>query len=138
MWIAWSLATMGLMTVMTLAFKQLGRLGVDPSIVLLNLFVIMLVVNILYIRVMGTPLHLPRGSMPWALIVCAAAASFFGNLCSLKAINLAPNAGYPTAIAGMQMVVVTVASIWLFAAEFSLLKGLGVLCCALGVGLLCL
>jgi hypothetical protein len=72
------------------------------------------------------------------LIVLAAVASFFGNLCLLKAINEAPNAGYPTAIVSFQMVVVTLASVWLFAAQFSVIKGLGVLLAALGIGLICL
>jgi uncharacterized membrane protein len=138
MWIGLSLAAMAMMAGMTLLFKQLVRIGVDPSVVLLCLFLVMIVINLGYMKIAGAPIQLPRSAAPWLLIVLAAFASFFGNLCSLKAIHVAPNAGYPTAIASLQMVVVTLASIWLFAAEFSLLKGLGVLCCAIGTALICL
>jgi drug/metabolite transporter (DMT)-like permease len=138
MWIALSLAAMVLMAVMTLLFKQLCRVGVDPSMTLLWLFVVMIPLNLMYIKFARIPFYVPRTALPWVLIVCAAAASFLGNLCGLRALHVAPNPGYPTAITGAQMVLVTLASVWLFAAELSLMKGLGVACCAIGVALICL
>ena len=46
--------------------------------------------------------------------------------------------GFVTAIEGAKMLVGTLASIFLFASQITLLKGLGVLCCAIGVALICL
>jgi hypothetical protein len=138
MWILFSLVAMVLMAVMTLLFKQLCRIGVDPSMTLLWLFAVMIPLNLTYIKLAGIPLYVPKTAAPWVLIVCAAAASFLGNLFGLKAIHVAPNPGYPTAIAGAQMVLVTLASVWLFAAQFSAMKGLGALFCAIGVALICL
>jgi hypothetical protein len=136
MWIVLSLATMGLMATMLLFLIHLGRVGVEPSIVLLYLFAAGCAFNFVYLKVMGTPLHLSATAVPW--ILGAAAASFFGNLCGLMAMKLAPNPGYPVAIEGSKMVVVTLLSIWLFAAHFSAVKGLGALFCAIGVALICL
>lgn len=138
MWIALSLATMGLMSIMLLLLNGLNRLGVDQSVTLLGLFAMILVVNVVYLVAMRTPLRLPTTPLPWVLIVGAAIASFLGNLCFLKAMNHAPNPGYPCAIEGSKVVIVTLISIWLFAAHFSYLKGLGALCCAIGVALICL
>lgn len=138
MWIGLSLATMGLMSVMLLLLNGLNRLGVDQSITLLCLFAVILVVNAIYLVAVGTPLRLPTTILPWILIVGAAIASFLGNLCFLKAMHLSPNPGYPCAIEGSKMLLVTVVSLWLFASHLTLIKGVGVLCCALGVALICL
>jgi hypothetical protein len=135
-WIALSLATMTMMAAMLLMLIQLGRIGVEPALVLFYLFGAVCLLSFAYLKFLGRPLYLPGSAVPW--IVGAAGACFFGNLCGLKAMNLAPNPGYPTAIEGAKMLVVVLASIGLFAAEFSLMKGLGVLCCAIGVALLCL
>lgn len=138
MWIALSVATMALMSIMLLLLNGLNRLGVDQSITLLCLLVTMLAVNGVYLATVGTPLRLPTTTLPWVLIICAGIASFLGNLCALKAMNLAPNPGYPCAIEGSKVLIVTLMSVWLFAAHFSYVKGIGVLCCMLGVGLICL
>jgi hypothetical protein len=138
MWIMLSVATMGLMAAMLLLLSGVNRLGVDQPITLLCLFFLILVVNYAYLLVVGTPLRLPKTALPWVLMACAALASFLGNLCCLKAMAVAPNPGYPIAIEGAKVVIVTLVSVWLFAAHFSILKGLGVLCCAIGVALMCL
>jgi hypothetical protein len=138
MWIVLSLAAMGLMSIMLLLLNGLNRLGLDQSVTLLCVIPLFFVFNVAYILATGTPVRLPTTGLAWGLIVGAAVASFLGNLYNLKAMNVAPNPGYPVAIQSANVVFVTVLSIWLFAAHFSLLKGIGVLCCAIGVGLICL
>lgn len=136
MWIVFSFGAMGLLATMLLLFVPLGRMGVHPSVVLFYLFTVGALLSFVYLKYFGTSLRLPGIAPVW--IVFAAIASFLGNLCYLRAINLAPNPGYPTAIEGSKMLVVTLLSVWLFAAPFSCLKGLGALCCAVGVALMCL
>ena len=137
MWIAMSLAAMGCMAAMLLLLTGLNRLKLDQSITLLCLFPLILLFNVLYILVTRTPLRLPTTASAWLLLVGAALASFVGNLYCLKAMNLAPNPGYPVAIQGANVLIVTLASLWLFAAEFSYWKGVGVLLCVIGVTLIC-
>ena len=136
MWIALSLATMGLLAVFLLLIVPPGRAGVDPSVVLFYVFAGASLLNFAYLMLGGIPLHVPETPLLW--IVCASVASFFGNLCILAAMRLAPNPGYPIAIEGSKMLVVMLASVWLFNADLSLLKGMGALCCATGVALICL
>jgi hypothetical protein len=137
MWIAMSLAAMGLMAAMLLLLSGLNRLGLDQSITLLCLFPLIFLFNIVYVLVAETPLRLPTTASAWLLLAGAALASFLGNLYCLKAMNLAPNPGYPVAIQGANVLIVTLVSLWLFASPFSYLKGLGVLCCVIGVALIC-
>lgn len=136
MWIVYSLGAMGFLAAMTLMFVPAGRAGVPPSVVLFYLFLFACLLDLGYLKCQGTPLNVSRSAMIW--IVGAALTSFLGNVCALKAINLAPNPGYASAIEASKAPVVVLLSIWLFASHFSLQKGLGALLCALGVALLSL
>jgi drug/metabolite transporter (DMT)-like permease len=78
---------------------------------------------------------LPSGS-PVLILVLAAALSFVGNLCSLRAMSAAPNPGYSSAISGVHALVVTLASILVFGIALSWTKLVGVILCVLGVALL--
>ncbi len=69
-------------------------------------------------------------------IAGAALTSFLGNLCAVNAINLAPNPGYASAIEASKAALVVLLSVLLFASDFSFLKGLGVMCCTIGVVML--
>ncbi len=136
MWIVFSLAAMGFLAAMTLMYVPPGRAGVHPSVLLFYLFLCAGLFNFGYVKFHGTPLTISRSSLLW--IIGAAVASFFGNLCALQAINLAPNPGYASAIEASKAPVVVLLSVWFFAAHFSWLKGLGALFCALGVALISL
>jgi hypothetical protein len=138
MWIVLSLTGMLCMAAMSLCLNQLNRLKVDPAVSLLCLFAMILAINIVYIRAVGSMHPLPKTAGPWVVLAVAAAASFFGNLCFVTAMKSAPNPGYPVAIEGAKALVVTLASLALFASQLSLIKGLGVLSCAVGVALICL
>jgi hypothetical protein len=136
MWIVASLGAMGFLAAMTLMFVPPGRAGVPASVVLFHLFLLACLLNFGYLQLQGIPLKVSWNLWPW--IVGAALTSFLGNLCALKAINLAPNPGYASAIEASKAPVVVLFSVWLFASHFSYVKGLGVLCCAIGVALLSL
>jgi uncharacterized membrane protein len=125
---------MGFLAAMTLMFLPPMRAGAQPSVVLFYLFLLACLFNVGYLKLQQTSLHVSGSAMRW--IVGAAMASFVGNLCALKAFNLAPNPGYASAIEASKAPVVALLSIWLFASHFSLLKGLGVLFCAIGVALI--
>lgn len=136
MWIVYSLGAMGFLAAMTLMFVPPGRAGVQPSVVLFWLFLCACAFTFGYLTFQRTSFGVSWNAMLW--IVGAALASFLGNLCALKAINLAPNPGYASAIEASKAPVVVLFSVWLFASHFSLVKGLGALLCAAGVALLSL
>jgi uncharacterized membrane protein len=136
MWIVFSIGAMGFLAAMTLMFVPPGRAGVHPSVVLFYLFLCACLFTFGYLTFQRTALDVSWNALLW--IVGAALASFLGNLCALKAINLAPNPGYASAIEASKAPVVVLLSVWLFASHFSLVKGLGALFCAIGVALLSL
>lgn len=72
------------------------------------------------------------------IMVLSGVLCYAGNFFQVKAITGAPNAGYASAIISFSAVFITVASIFLFGAAFSLLKAAGVACCVIGVILLSL
>jgi hypothetical protein len=136
MWIGLSFAAMGFLAAMLLLVVPPGRAGVPAPVVVFYIFALAAVFNFAYLKFQGLSIRLSGSAAMW--ITAAALASFVGNACFFKAMQVAPNPGYPGAIEGCKMLVVTLLSVWLFAAHFSLLKGLGALCCALGVALMCI
>jgi hypothetical protein len=136
MWIVLSLGSMLFLAAMMLMIVPPGRAGVPASVLLFYLLLMACLFNLSYLGYQGTSLRLPMSTMGW--MVGAALASFLGNFCYIAAINIAPNPGFACAIESAKAPVVMLASIWLFASDFSTLKGLGVLCCAIGVALISL
>lgn len=136
MWIALSLGGMGLLAAMLLLFVPAYHAGVDPAIILFYVWSVGSLSIFAYIKLRGISICVPQKTVTWLIGVVV--TGFLGNVCYLMAMSLAPNPGYPGAIEGSKMLVVTLASVWLFAAKFSWLKGLGALCCAIGVALICL
>jgi uncharacterized membrane protein len=136
MWIGLSFAAMGLLASMLLLVVPPGRAGVPAAVVVFYIFAVAACLTFLYLKSQGISIRMPGSAVAW--VGAAALASFLGNLCFFKAMQVAPNPGYPGAIEGSKMLLVTVLSVWLFSAHFSLLKGLGALCCAIGVALMCI
>ena len=134
MWIALSFGSMLLLAAMMLMIVPPGRAGAHPSVVLFYIFLLGGLFNLGYVKYQGTSHRLPGSTLLW--IAGAAMASFLGNFCYIKAINIAPNPGYACAIEALKAPVVVLMSIWLFASHFSFLKALGVLCCGIGVALI--
>ena len=136
MWIVLSLGGAALLATMLLLFVPAYHAGVDPALVLFYVWAVGAPCIFVYIKLRRIPLRVPRTARTW--LVGAIFTSFLGNLCYLTAMSRAPNPGYPGAIEGSKMLVVTLVSVWLFSSHFSWLKGLGALCCAIGLALICL
>ena len=134
MWQWYSLAAMTCFAAMQLLFVQLTRRGAKPAAILLVVFGVAAVCYAAYVRMTRTPV--PQNESAIALLVAAAVLSFAGNLFSLRAMSLAPNPGYASAISGVHAFVVTVAAILVFGVAVSWTKLLGVVLCVVGVALL--
>jgi drug/metabolite transporter (DMT)-like permease len=134
MWQAYALTAMLCFAAMQLMFVQLTRRGVAPAAILFVVFAVGAVFYGVHVRMTRTPLP-PTGSAV-AVLVVAAGLSFVGNLCSLRAMSLAPNPGYSSAISGVHALVVTLVSLFIFGIAVSWTKLCGVILCVLGVALL--
>lgn len=134
MWQWYSLAAMTCFAAMQLLFVQLTRRGVRPAAILLIVFAVAALFYAAHVRMTRT--SVPLNGSAAAILVVAAALSFLGNLCSLRAMSLAPNPGYASAISGVHALVVTLASLFVFGIALSWTKLFGVMLCVLGVALL--
>jgi drug/metabolite transporter (DMT)-like permease len=134
MWQWYALTAMTCFAVMQLLFVQLTRKGTRPSALLFVVFGVASLCYAVYVRATRTPL--PHDPAAVALLALAGLLSFTGNLCSLRAMSLAPNPGYASAISGVHALVVTLAAIAVLGAAVSWMKLAGVVLCVLGVALL--
>jgi drug/metabolite transporter (DMT)-like permease len=134
MWQWYALTAMTCFAAMQLLFVQLTRRGVSPAAILLVVFGVAAACYALHVRMTRTPL--PSDSRALALLGVAALLSFAGNLFSLRAMSLAPNPGYASAISGVHAFVVTVVAILVFGVAVSWTKLAGVILCVVGVALL--
>jgi drug/metabolite transporter (DMT)-like permease len=120
--------------VMQLVFKDLSRRGVSPGVSLLFVFAFGTLLYLLHVRASRAPL-VPTAPV-FGLFAAAAALSYVGNLFSVRAIAEAPNPGYAIAIVGLQAALLTLTSVVVLGASFSLIKAVGVLLCCAGVVLI--
>ena len=134
MWQWYALTAMTCYAAMQLLFVQLTRKGTRPAALLFVVFGVASICYAVHIRVTRTPL--PQEHAAVGLLAVAGLLSFAGNLCSLRAMSLAPNPGYASAISGVHAFVVTLAAIVVFGVAVSWIKLIGVVLCVLGVALL--
>ncbi len=135
MWQWYAAAAMACFAVMQLLFKQLTRLGMTPAGLLCCVFLISSVFFVAHLLILRSP-WAPVRAPVLALLTLTAALGYIGNLCAVRAIGLAPNPGYSTAIVGLQALVVTLGGVVFFGAAVSAAKAVGVLLCVAGVLLL--
>jgi uncharacterized membrane protein len=136
-WFVYSLITMFGFAVMTLLFKKLTTMGLSSKIINLYFWGFTFLGFLLLSVIIKGELIPPRGKNLFLfLIIIAAIISVVANLALVEAIGIAPNPGYAKAVMACEVAIVAIASIFLFASEFTLAKGLGILLVILGVVLL--
>lgn len=136
MWYWYALVAMVCFAMLQLVFAALSRRGVPTPTILLFTFGFALVLYVAHVRVLRTPLAVTP--MALGALAAAAALSYVGNLCSIRALAMAPNPGYVAAIVGLQAIVLTLTSVFILGATLSSVKVLGVLLCFVGVALIVL
>ena len=134
MWQWYALTAMTCFAAMQLMFVQLTRRGTRPAALLFVVFGVASICYAAYVRTTRTPM--PHEPAAIGLLALAGLLSFAGILCSLRAMSLAPNPGYASAISGVHAFVVTLAAIVVLGAAISWIKLAGVVLCVLGVALL--
>ena len=119
---------------MQLLFKYSTRAGLNPAAILVFVFGFAWLLYLMHVAVLKTPMP----PSPWlvGVLFVAGLLGYVGNLFAVRAVALAPNAGYAVAIFGLQALVVTTVSVILLGASLSWLKMLGVVLCCIGIALL--
>jgi len=134
MWFIYALIAMVSFTVMILSFNKIGLLGMssETTIMYYSIFAALLV----FVYVISTKIPLSMTKYMLIFLIIAVVFGTIGNIFLLKSMQISPNPGYPVAIAGLQILLITVASVFLFKSEITLVKGIGILFALIGIVLL--
>lgn len=133
-WLIYTLISVFFTAAMVLIFKKTTMQGVDAAVILFVLFSVAALLYGAHLLVNRTSFNV--GGWPLILIVLAAICSYVANLLQVKSIALAPNPGYVFAIVSLNVVLVTVASYFLFSSEITLVRGIGIMLGIIAVALI--
>lgn len=133
-WPGYVLVAMACFAGMQLLFKYSTRAGLNPAAILVFVFGFAWILYIAHIAALRPPMAI--SSWLVGVLFVAGLLGYIGNLFAVRAVALAPNAGYAVAIFGLQALVVTLVSVILLGASLSWVKVAGVLLCCAGVALL--
>ena len=133
-WFGFSALSAILMALAALASKYVLNRGVKESLLLFWGFIFGALLMAVYMIYKKEPVKIEIA--PLAIVILVITVSLLGNYFYFRAINLAPNPGYAAAVSSLNVVVVTVLSLFLFKSELTPIKGLGVALAAVSVFLL--
>ena len=133
-WFLMALIGMLSFTGMALTLKKLTY-SLPTHLILLYLFVVTSLISLGHNVRLGQSLKIDVKS--FLLILLASIFAFFGNICDVEALRLAPNAGYASAVKSGQVLVIMVTAYFLFnEQQISWQGALGVLMIFSGIILL--
>ncbi len=135
-WFVYAFLAAVFFSVMTLIFKKLTVLGMEPALILLFIFGFGLLFYIFHIYFTKTTVKISYYLI--FLIVIAALMSYMANLFSLKALKMAPNPGYAEGFVSIKLAIISIAAVFLFNSELDFVKIVGILFAILSVVLLSL
>ncbi len=133
-WFIYALIAMVSFTIMILSFNKIGLLGMSGETTILYYSIFAVLIVFIYIASTKIPLSVTKHMLIFLII--AAIFGTIGNVFLLKSMQISPNPGYPVAIAGAQILLVTIASVFLFKSEITLIKSIGILFALIGIILL--
>jgi len=134
MWIVYSLLAAVSFTVLFLIFKELEVRGVPTFVSLTWVFGLGCLWNIAHNVVTRQPLAVSASLV--SVFAATALIRYVGNGLQFRATAMAPNPGYAVAIVSINAALISIASVWIFGAELSMMKIGGIGLCFLGVALL--
>ncbi len=123
-WLEYALLAALFSSATTLTFKYILNKGIKIPLLLFYVFLLATIFSAAYIIYTKQPLKIEA---PLLLpIVLAVIVGIAGSYLLFKAVDIAPNPGYVSAISALQAVVVTLAAVVLFKSELSFVKGIGI------------
>jgi drug/metabolite transporter (DMT)-like permease len=133
-WLIYSLiSTIGFVGI-ALIIKRLTQFEIKAEVLNLYFWGLTTLTFLSYALIKKSVLKVPDNSWTWFILL--AIIAFVTNLFSVLAIKTAPNPGYTRAIQAAQIILVTIASFFLFGSKFDLKTFFGILIVFLGVFLI--
>ena len=133
-WLEYSLLAAVFSAATTLAFKHILNKGIKIPLLFFYVLFLGTVFSAAYLIYNKQPLKVEASLL--SSMVLTVLVGIAGSYFLFKAISIAPNPGYVSAISAMQAVLVTLAAVVLFKSELTLVKGIGVVVATLSVVLL--
>lgn len=133
-WVTLSILAALALSVHALAMAKMTKSGFQIGRINLNVFLLVVVIILIQQVVSGKGFQLPTSQI--FLVTIAALAAYAILQLSLMAVKSAPNPGYVSGIINSSTVIISIASVYLFNAHFSLTKSIGILLCLIGVYLI--
>ena len=130
-WFMYSIIAMLAFTVNFLLIKKLSLLGVKSQIVLMYVFAISALIVLSYSLMTKDSMGLSKYAL--LLIILTAVFAVVGNFFLFESIGGSPNPGYSLAVSGIHILLVTIASIFIFQSDFTLNKIIGTIFAVIGI-----
>ena len=129
-WIIYSFLSMICIATLTLIQTKLTK--IETSSILINLYLFAFtLIGFFVLALREGKFAVSKVAVIW--LIASAVVAVGANYFMVEAIRLSPNPGYPWAIASFNLVIVTIASIFLFSSDFTVNKFIGILIVLLGV-----
>lgn len=135
-WLAYSFVAMISFVVMILLFKKLTVMEPKTEVINFYFFLFTAVAFFFFAIIKKVQLEFPSKSLP--LFILIAIIAVIANYASVSAIRSAPNPGYVRGIQTLEVVIITIAALFLFKSEITPIKFIGILLSVCGVILLSL
>ncbi len=133
-WFITALVSMLAFSVVFLLFKIISDLKVRGELALLYHFGISAIFLFFYLYFNKTPLSVNRIQIMFILV--AAIFGVIGNILLYNSLGSSSNPGYTLAVVGVNTLVVTIASVFIFKSNFGLSKFIAIALIVAGVSLL--
>ncbi len=124
-WLTYAIVSMIFFAGMILLFKKVLTFNVKPASLMLFISIFLVFFYLIHVIITKTPTKV--GNSTLILIFAAAFLSYVANILYTKSIAIAPNPGYSAAIVSLQLVLIAVASFFLFKSELTVTKGVGII-----------
>jgi drug/metabolite transporter (DMT)-like permease len=133
-WFITAFISMLAFSVAFLLFRIISDLKVKSELAFLYYFAISALFLFFYLYF--NKMSLSVNKIQFLFIFVAAIFGVIGNVLLYNSLGSSPNPGYTLAVVGVNALVVTVASVFIFKSDFSLIKLAGAVCVVVGVSLL--
>jgi drug/metabolite transporter (DMT)-like permease len=132
-WFSYSLIAAVVLAAHFLILKRLNVHDISLNILIMYMWGMASIALLLYQSMRGH-VSIPKGSFPW--IIGASITTFLGTWLLNKGVFTAPNPGFATAVGSLQVLIVIIASVFMFGSGFSFMKFIGSVFVVAGVILL--
>jgi len=130
-WFIYALIAMVAFTINFLLIKKISLLGVRAHVVLIYIFAISALIALVYSFVIKDSIKVNNYVL--VLLIITAVFAVVGNFFLFESIASSPNPGYSLAVSGSYILLVAIASVFIFQSDFTLSKLIGTVLAVIGI-----